>query len=200
MKRILTTVVAAACLAGLTAPAGAQGLRITPKVGLYVPLSDLGQAQTTAGLIAADQTGSLAIGVAAELGLPALPFDIRANVDYKTGSEIEADGTVVENVETKMLAVAGDLVFRLPTLILIQPYVFGGAGVRQYDFSGDVTELQDASDPTVHLGGGVDLSLGVLKLNAELGDYISWYEIQEGADAEMQHDFFVTLGLVFGLL
>ena len=101
-----------------------------------------------------------------------------------------------------MLAVAGDLVLRpLPKLILIQPYVFAGGGWRQYDFDvSNTAALDDAGDPTVHLGGGLDLTLGPLALNAEVGDYLSWYAIQADADDELQHDVFVTVGLVFGFL
>ncbi|MFO7893467.1 MAG: outer membrane beta-barrel protein [Longimicrobiales bacterium] len=205
MKTVLKSALVATCLLGMAAPAAAQApgleLKLNPRVGLYVPLSDLGQATTTAGTIVADKSGSLAFGVGLELGLIGLPFNVRANVDYKTGSEVSTEG-VTETLEPKMLAIAGDLVFRpLPKLIIIQPYVFVGGGLRQYDFDTENTQaLEDASDPTVHLGGGLDLTLGPLALNAEIGDYISWYEIQADADAEMQHDMFVSVGIVLGLL
>lgn len=205
MQTILKSALVAACLMGMAAPTAAQApgleLKLNPRVGLYVPLSDLGEASTTAGTVVADKSGSLALGLGLELGLIGLPFNVRANVDYKTGSEVSTAG-VTETLEPKMLAIAGDLVFRpLPKLIIIQPYVFAGGGLRQYDFDTENTQaLEDASDPTVHLGGGLDLTLGPLALNAEIGDYISWYEIQAGADSEMQHDMFVSVGIVLGLL
>ena len=203
MSSVLKTALAAACLLAFAAPvppAQAQSIKVNPRVGLYVPLTDLGELTTTAGTVVAEKSGSLALGLGVELGLGG-SLGLRANTDYVTGSEIQADGSVSEGTEAKMLVVAGDLVYRpLPRLIVVQPYLFAGAGLRQYDFSEDNTQaLEDASDPTIHLGGGVDLSLGSLGLNAEIGDYISWYEAQEGSDAVTQHDMFVSIGLVFGL-
>ncbi|MGK7311930.1 MAG: outer membrane beta-barrel protein [Candidatus Longimicrobiales bacterium M2_2A_002] len=201
MKTILETVLAAACLLTLAAPAAAQApgveLKLNPRVGAYVPLTDF--SEVTSG-IDTERTGSLALGLGAELGLGGLPFNLRANLDYVTGSEIDAAGTTIDGVDTRILMVAGDLVFRpLPKLILIQPYLYAGGGLRQYDFDTDDTQaLEDASDPMIHLGGGLDLSLGALALNAEIGDYISWYEVQD-SDSETQHDLFVSVGLVFGL-
>ena len=196
MKAILKTALAAACLLGMAAPAAAQAVKLNPRVGAYVPLTDF--TEVTSG-IETERTGSLALGLGAELGLVGLPFNIRANLDYVTGSEIDAAGTAIDGVDTKILMVAGDLVFRpLPKLILIQPYLYAGGGLRQYDFDTDNTEaLEDASDPVIHVGGGLDLSLGSLALNAEIGDYISWYEVRDSEAT--QHDLFVSVGLVLGL-
>lgn len=202
MRTILKSALVAACLMGMAAPAAAQApgleLKLNPRVGLYVPLSDLGQATSA---VVAEKSSSLALGLGLELGLVGLPFNVRANVDYKTGSEVSTAG-VTQTLEPKLLAIAGDLVFRpLPKLMIIQPYVFAGGGLRQYDFDTEHTQaLEDASDPTVHLGGGLDLTLGPLALNAEISDYISWYEIQAGEGSEIQHDMFVSVGIVLGLL
>ncbi len=203
MKSILKYALTAACLLGMAAtvsPADAQLLEINPRVGLYAPLTDLGQAESTAGAIVADRSGSLALGLGVELGF--LPLPIRANLDYVTGAEVSEEG-VSEPTDATMLAVSADLMIRpLPRIIIIQPYVFAGAGLRQYNFDPsdpDVSGLRDASDPTVHLGGGADLELGPLHVNAEIGDYISWYEIQSD-ETEMQHDLFVSIGLVLGIL
>lgn len=208
MKFILKSALVVACLFGMAAPAAAQApgidLKLNPRVGLYVPLTDLGEASTTAGTIVTEKSGSLALGLGAELGLAVLPVNIRANVDYVTGSEVNTEGVTADPTQTTMLVVSGDLILRpLPKIILVQPYVFAGGGLRQYNFDVEnqtTTALEDASDPTIHLGGGLDLTLGPLALNAEVGDYISWFEFQAGADAEMQHDMFVTVGIVLGLL
>ena len=202
MNTILRTGLALAVMLTITAPAAAQApgidLKLNPRVGLYVPLTDLGDATSTAGTIAAEKTGSLALGLGAELGLAVLPFNVRANLDYVTGSEIDAQGSVADGTETEILMVAADLVFRpLPKLVLIQPYLYAGGGIRSYSFETD--ELEDVSDPMIHLGGGLEFTLGPLGLNAEVGDYISWYEVQDG-DSEMQHDLFVSVGLVLSLL
>ena len=201
MKSILKTALVAACMTGMaapTAPASAQLLEVNPRVGLYAPLTDLGDAGSTASAIFAERSGALALGLGVELGF--LP--IRANLDYVTGAEVNEQG-VGEATDATMLAVSADFIFRpLPRLIIIEPYLFAGAGLRQYDFDPadpNVSELEDASDPAIHLGGGAELMLGPLNLNAEIGDYISWYEIQND-ETDMQHDLFVSIGLVLGLL
>ena len=208
MKTILKSALVAACVFGVAAPAAAQApgidLKLNPRVGLYVPLTDLGAAESTASAILDDRSGNLAFGLGAELALAGL--SVRANADYATGAEITEQGVNDSTTKTltTLLAVSGDLILRpLPKIIFVQPYVFAGGGLRQYSFdpdNPDVSQLRDASDPTVHLGGGVDLTLGPLALNAELGDYISWYAVQEGATGEMQHDLFVSVGFVLGLL
>ncbi|MFW6205921.1 MAG: hypothetical protein ACOC5I_01655, partial [Gemmatimonadota bacterium] len=173
-------------------------VKVNPRVGLYVPLTDLGDAGGTVGTIAAEQSGTLALGLGVELGFAAAPVGIRANLDYATGSEISAEG-VGETAERTVIMLAGDLVFRpLPRLVVVQPYLYAGGGLRQYDF--DVGTLEDASDPMLHLGGGLDLRLGTLALNAEIGDYLSWLELQEGMGSEPQHDLFVSVGIVLRLL
>ena len=206
MRTTLELALLAACLTAFAAPAMAQApgldLKLNPRVGLYVPLTDLGDIGGTAGNVVSEQSGNLAYGLGDELDIAALPVGLRANIDYATGSEVTSEGVGDQVLERSVFMLAGDLVFRpLPSLIILQPYFFAGGGVRQYDFTAaDATDLSDISDPMVHLGGGLDLTLGPLALNAEVGDYVSWFEAQEGADSEMQHDLFVTVGIVLGLL
>lgn len=184
-------------------------LRVNPRIGLYAPLSDLGDASSTAATTASELSGSLALGLGVELDMAALPVNIRANMDYATGSEVsvtdEGGAEVGESTETTVLALAGDIMFRpIPKIILFQPYLFVGGGIKQYDFDVENlptgSTLADTSDPTLHLGGGLDFGLGPLSLNAELGDYISWFEPEEGADSEMQHDLFATIGFSINIL
>ena len=52
---------------------------------------------------------------------------------------------------------------------------------------------------------GLDFGLGPLSLNAELSDYISWYDVVAGIEGDseestMQHDLFMTVGFAIGLL
>jgi hypothetical protein len=134
-----------------------------------------------------------------------LPVGLRANLDYATSSSVDLeDGSIGDTNETTVLGLVGDLVFRpLPRVVVLQPYLFAGGGIKQYDFSwddGGVGSLETESDATVHVGGGVDLGLGPMALNAELGDYISWFEPEGAPDSEMQHDLFITLGFTIGLL
>lgn len=209
MKTLLQSVIAAACLVLIAAPAWAQApgidVKLNPRIGLYAPLSDLGEAQDAATDAAAEMAGSLAIGLGVELDIFLLPVDVRFNLDYATGSEVSREG-VAEASDATLLAVVGDVMFRpLPRVIIAQPYFFVGGGLKQYDFdTDDIAGFQDTSDPTLHVGGGLEVGLGPLALNAEIGDYISWFEAQDAAttdgDSEMQHDLFVTIGFSIGLL
>ena len=192
-----------------SAPAAAQvpgvEIRLNPRIGLYVPVSDLGELAGPGAGTTVKMDNSLAVGLGAELQLAALPFGIRANLDYATDSRVntETGGVEEEGAETTLLAVVGDLVFRpLPRIIVLQPYLFAGGGLKQYDFQTDAPEsFESESDPTVHLGFGLDFGLGPLALNAELSDYISWFEIRDTSDeSEMQHDLFMTVGFSIGLL
>ena len=217
-----TMKVVAAALAGIalqSAPAAAQipGLEVSlvPKVGFYSPATDLQTAADAAGEIVDDRGGSLALGLALDLGVPLSPLNVRVGFDYVTASEFTyADDsdpmTAFETTgEQTMLAIAGDVVLRpIPKLLIVQPYLLAGAGVKRYDFSfpeaaesNDADEAfpDDATDFTVHAGIGLDVGLGPIALVAELSDYVSWYEA-EGADgSEMQHDLFLMAGLRVGL-
>ena len=216
--RLLTGLVATCLAGGLAlgaAPLSAQApgieLQLNPRIGLYQPLSDLGQIGDAATNTANELSGSLAIGLGAELAIALLPVDIRFNLDYATGSEVRVeDGDVgtAAGTETTLLALVGDVMLRpIPRIIIAQPYFFAGGGLKQYDFEPTdpdaVATFEDESDWTVHLGGGLDVGLGPIALNAEIGDYISWWEVQSAAttdETEMQHDLFVTVGFSIGLL
>lgn len=200
MRSFVTAVLVGAGLLAAVAPTAAQvpgiELKLNPRIGVYVPLTDLGEL----GGETFELNNSLAIGLGAELQLAGLPFGIRGNLDYATSSTVSADGVEQEGSDLTLLALAADLVFRpLPNIILFQPYLFAGGGVKQYnpeDESGNTT-----TDPTVHLGFGLEVGFGPLALNAELGDYISWYELTDASDeSEMQHDLFITVGIAIGLL
>lgn len=212
MQNILRSVIAAAVIPLLFAPAAAQAqlidIRLNPRIGLYEPLSDLGEVREAGSTIVAEQTGSLALGLGAELDMALLPVNVRLNLDYATGSQISRTENGIEResgVESTLLAVVGDVIFRpLPGIIPVQPYLFVGGGLKQYDFEATdpnvIETFESESDPTLHLGGGVNFTLGPFGLNAEVGDYISRFEFEDqDADSETQHDLFATIGFSIGL-
>ena len=210
-------------LGGLTArtllatPAAAQvpglDLSLVPKVGFYAPATDLETAQSAAGQIVDDRGGSLAVGLALDFAVPFAPVGFRVGFDYVTSSEFTyADTTGADleaTAEQTMLALAADIVLRpLPKLLIVQPYLLAGAGVKRYDFSfsetdGD-TSIEEAfpdseTDFTVHAALGLDVGIGPIALVAELGDYVSWYEPEGGDESELQNDLFIMAGIRVGL-
>jgi hypothetical protein len=204
LRRAAIAALLLATATAVAAPAAAQaGLSLNPRIGLFAPLTDLGDQAIGTGFERAIRLDhSLAFGLGLQLGLPRLPFDLRANLDYATGATVTRHGVDNETGQTTVLAVAGDLVFRpLPRLILLQPYFFAGGGLRQYAFDfDDAAAFRDASDPALHLGGGLDFGVGSLRLNAEIGDYVSRYRLQEGAASRLQHDLFLSVGFIVRML
>ena len=202
---------------GAAVPAAAQvpgiGLDLVPKIGFYTPAADLATARDALGEIVDDRGGSLAVGLALDLSAPLAPVAFRVGFDYVTSSEFtyaDTTGTGVRaSGEQTMLALAGDIVLRpLPRLVVVQPYLLAGAGVKRYDFSfteeagnTDIEEVfpESQTDFTLHAGVGLDLGLGPIALVAELSDYISWYEADGGDGSEMQNDIFVMAGIRVGL-
>lgn len=211
-----TTIALALSLAVLAAAPGAKAqvpgidLQFIPKIGAYLPVSDLGEVRVGAEEIAAEMEASLAVGLGLELDLPLSPLNVRANIDYATGSEISLEGRGIqlsEAVDATVLALVGDLVFRpLPRVAIVQPYLLGGAGIKRYNFdtddlAGGVGDFlsDDQNDFTVHLGAGLDIGLGPLAFMAEVSDYISWFA-PNGGDSEMQNDIFGMVGVRVGML
>ena len=199
------------------APAAAQvpgvGLELVPKVGFYTAAADLEAARTAAGEVVDDRGGSLALGLAVDFGVALMPVSFRVGFDYVSGSEFTYADTTGADLEASgeqtMLAIAGDVVLRpLPRLVIVQPYLLAGAGVKRYDFSfSDVDAGSDAesvfpesqTDFTLHAGLGLDLGLGPIALVAEASDYVSWYEAEGGDGTELQNDLFVMVGIRVGL-
>lgn len=199
----------------ISGPAAAQvpGLEVqlVPKVGFYSPAADLEAAATAAGEIVDERGGSLALGLALDFGVPLSSLDVRIGFDYVTASEFtyaDTTGADVEaNGEQTMLVIAGDVILRpIPKLLILQPYLLAGAGVKRYDFSfaeaaegeTDVDEAfpEDATDFTVHAGIGVDVGIGPVALVAELSDYVSWYQTPDVAEGtHIQHDLFIMAGV-----
>lgn len=198
-------------LCAVAADAGAQvpgiSVQLVPKIGAYLPVSDLAEAQSGAQTIAKELEASLAIGLGVELDLPMLPVNLRGNLEYATGSEVSSEGVGAEANETTLLVVVGDVVFRpLPRIVVVQPYLLAGAGLKRYDFDiqeGTATAFDDESDFTFHLGVGVDIKLGPIALLAEVSDYISKFEPANGttgeSESKTQNDLFGMVGFKVGL-
>ena len=174
MRRI--RLLAALCPLLAAAPAAAQGLnlQLVPKIGVYSGIGGL--TETT------EIKPALAYGVAAEITLPFMPLNVRANVDVVHGGEIEQRTAAEPRVgEVTMTNIVGDLVIRpLPRAVLAQPYFLAGGGIKQYDMDletaagGELSGVEESSSRfTGHVGGGLDVRWGAIAFVLEVGDYIS---------------------------
>ena len=196
MKRYTLVLAAAALLA--PAASHAQGITVTPSAGLYIPASDLYQLRdNTEQIFSVDKEGTFALGLNVELGM------LRGSIAYASGAQLNEGGVQNNDAigEGKLLAVAGDLVLRpIPRLIIVQPYLIAGAGLRREDYSYEDDGVRDAlpkdkSDFALHAGIGADVMLGRLGIVAEFSDFIT----KDETDKWDQHDAFAFVGLKFRL-
>jgi hypothetical protein len=186
-------------------PAEAQ-IRLIPQVGIYTPFGEL--PSPGAGADALQKDGTLAFGAALEIGTPdAVSF--RINALHATDSEVPHTDLGCDDDCARSTVSAGTatLVLRLPNLVLVQPYVLAGGGVKRYDFELDDLEnegvaavLSDQNQLTGHLGAGVELNLGLLRLVGEVSDLVSQFDTEGdvGESGDLQHDVYFTVGLVIG--
>jgi hypothetical protein len=198
MKKVTLFAALLLATAALPAPTTAQlpgiGVRLVPKAGMYRPLGDLAE-----GFRAENHW---AVGVAAELDLPFLPIDIRANVDFTPKNDIVTDSGVRAGTAS-IMNLAGDVLLRpLPGIIPVQPYLFVGGGVKKYRFndftSGVFGSGDNRSEPTLHAGAGVGFGIGPLGVMIEGGDYVSRFE--HAGDSKLQNDLYGMVGLRLGIL
>ncbi|HEY0672463.1 MAG TPA: outer membrane beta-barrel protein [Longimicrobiales bacterium] len=181
-------------------PAQAQipgiNLNLGARVGYFTPLSAL--AETTTGDLKLKP--GLGIGASLELDLPLSPVNVRANVEAALGANVEIGGEEVPDSEVDVVAITGDLVFRpLPRIVVFQPYLLAGAGVKRYSFDVGGAE-DDRSNFTGHVGAGGDLKVGPIALLAEINDYISSFEDESTGDKKLQNDVFISVGFRIGML
>ena len=203
---------AAAVVTAAPLRAAAQGgVRLIPQVGLYVPLSDLGRVQSGGDAVdVAKVESTLGLGLAVEFS-PRRTWSFRINGVYGTESDVPVSGVGCPNCEARstVAVVTGSAVFRpLPNLILVQPYLQGGAGLKRYDFDEDDARaeglealLSDQNELTGQLGAGIEMSAGFARLLFEVSDFISGFDLggdDVEAEGETQHDFFVTIGIALG--
>jgi hypothetical protein len=177
-------------------PIHAQGrIAVTPMVGAYIAGEDVQDLRTSGEQITIEKEATLGLGLAVEFGW------LRGSVAYASGATINETGeTEGEIGEGNVLAIAGDVVIRpLPRLIVVQPYLLGGLGLKRTDYNFDDEGVTDAfdddSDLTLHLGVGADIMLGGIGIVAEVSDFIS----QRGDEEFGRHDAFAMLGIKLAL-
>lgn len=166
------------------------------RAGVFSPLGAL--AETAEGELKLQR--GLGIGASIELDIPLSPINVRANVDAAMGAKVEVEGEEVPDTEVDVVAITGDLVFRpLPRIVVVQPYLLAGAGVKRYTFSSNLFS-EDRSDFTGHVGAGADFKLGPISVLAEVSDYISSFKNEGTDDSKLQNDVFVMVGFRIGML
>ncbi|MEX1184138.1 MAG: outer membrane beta-barrel protein [Gemmatimonadota bacterium] len=183
----------------LAAPTGAhaQGIHVTPAIGVFIPASDLQGVQAGAEDLRGSREGTLGLGLNIEAGW------LRGSLAYASGASVslEDGGTEGEVGDGSVLAVAADIVVRPLPRLLVQPYLLGGIGFKRQDYSyddegaGSNPFTEEQRDVALHVGIGGDVMLGGLGVMAEITDYITRTEDDDWG----QHDAFLLVGLRFRL-
>jgi hypothetical protein len=194
---------------------GEAQFRILPSAGLYMPLSDLNEIRDQEGNTVMDagrRSSTLALGMGAELGGASSSVGFRVQVLYATNSRVPLISAECPGCELRstLLTGTGALVVRpLPGAVVVQPYILLGGGVKRYDFDReDFAEegfdqvFRNQTQPTLHIGAGTTLYLGLISPQIELSAFISGIEGAEGtifvSEDERQTDLFLTVAFPLG--
>lgn len=187
-------------------------VRLVPQVGLYVPTTELGEIDSVEGAVElAKMESTLGFGLGLEF-LPGQTWSFRLNALYGTRSEVPVRGVGCPDcgeARSTVAAVTGTAILRpLPNLIVVQPYLMGGAGVKRYDFDQDAAReeglsafVSDQNRLAGQLGAGVEVNAGFATLLFEVSDLVSGFRPGSGdgeGSGKTQHDFFITIGLSLG--
>jgi hypothetical protein len=174
--------------------ARAQSISIAPMAGGYAQASDFKSLRSQADTLRLKRESKLALGIIVDAGF------IRGSVAYVSGATLTEKGaTNTRSVgDGTLLAAAADLVLRPIPRVLVQPYLFGGAGLKHEGYSYTASGIsgafpQDKSDFTLHAGVGADLMLGSFGVIAEVSDFIS--KNGTAGSGFNKHDAFALVGL-----
>lgn len=198
-------------------PQDAQAqIRLVPALGLYAPLSELGEVREggASTIQAGRRSSTLALGLGLELGSLDGTANLRAEIAYATSSDVPLDAVGCADCELRSTLLTGSVaaVIRpLPSLILLRPYLVAGVGLKRYDFERDdlndegfTNVFRNQTRPALQLGVGSDFRLGPISPRLELATYISRLDALddngqgEGSD-DLQTDLFLMLSLPLSL-
>jgi hypothetical protein len=193
IRRLLSLVsfaaiVAVPCVPG-TISGQARHVWLEPRFGWLVPTRDLGRTDVLGGsgfgiFDRADQTAVLGVAVGVELGGP---WALRSSWDRSLDASVPGEWRCVPFIACPavLLPLEGelsrwtagiDVLFRPATIVVVDPIVFAGVGVRRSRLvwgepEADVTLPAfsfSETEAVYGLGVGVERSLGKLKLFGEV--------------------------------
>jgi len=183
-------------------PAEMNAQTFTPLVGLYAPVSDLGQALEAIDF--GDRESTTAFGLNVDFGARN-GTGFRLGAFYGTDSEVPIDGVGCTTCSARagVFGAGGALLLRpIPWLGILQPHGIVGAGAKWYSIDPKGVEdlVADQSHFMGQLGVGVSIGTGngSTRLIAEISDYMSGFEFIDGESGDLQHDFLMMVGLSFG--
>jgi opacity protein-like surface antigen len=195
----------AAALVAVAGEVQAQGLRVSPWIGMYAPTAKLGSVQA---IEFGEKESTLAYGATLDFGGSNSLLGFRIDGAYATNSDVPIDGVGCTSCELRstVLTAAGALVLRPFPMPMLRPYAVAGLGGKWYDFDIDANlenTLKDQTKFTALAGLGVAFfPNSPINLVVELTDYISGFDFEDGnvsTTSNTQHDLFFKAGLSIGL-
>lgn len=188
------------------------GVRLLPQMGIYSPLSHLGDVweEGRPVLSAGRRSGNVLVGLGVELGSSNGGSGVRGNVTYAAPSEVPVSGPECQGctARSSLLTATVATVYRpLSTLDRVRPQFIVGGGMKRYSFDlhglGDGNGralFRDQTRLAVEVGMGADVSISGVSIQSEVTGFVSRFrtEEEEGVqvdDAPVQTDFFLTLAI-----
>lgn len=109
--------------------------------------------------------------------------------------------------ENRILTVSVDGVYRIPiSRGPLRPYLLAGAGLKRHDMKAEFASAdvvfgfaKSQTNLALHLGGGLDVWLGPVALNAEIGSYTSTFDVDANNQDLWLNDMVAALGLRIAL-
>ncbi len=195
---------AAALLALSSGAVRAQGITISPTIGVYTQANSLDQLRAQADTLSIKRQSALALGANVELGF------LRLGLNYVSGATIKCEqasncGSIQNGGSLgkgKILMGSADAVLRpIPRIVIFQPYAIAGIGFKNFDydtntnFSTAFGNVKSNSTAAFHAGLGADLMFGGVGVMAEVTDYISQGQAGISGNKQLQHDAYGVVGL-----
>lgn len=202
LRRLKALAGATAILALTGGGAAAQGVTISPLVGVYSQANSIDQLRSNANTMSIKRESALALGGNIEIGF------LRGSLNYVSGATVKQSGT--SSIPTtsgdlgtgRILMGAADLVLRpIPRIVVLQPYGVAGIGFKKFDYdtnqnlSSAFGSVKSSSTAAFHAGVGADLMFGGIGIVAEVTDYISQGEADTSGHKNLQHDAYGMIGL-----
>jgi len=193
--------------------AGAQrqsGLSIAPKVGIFVPTTQLGAVPVSPDAYEAHRGPQKAalrpgvmLGMTAQYDLRTRPFGLRVDVAHAPSLDVTVEGQTFDVVRASASSLAISLVkpFRLDQ---VRPFVMAGLGLRAYGFDRSITAGPQFPSSNIDteglLGGGLAIDLGGVAVSAEFEDHFGTFQFDNdmgegGGSRQLQNNVLVSLAL-----
>lgn len=208
--KIRIVVAAALALFCAAEAQGQGGFSIAPKVGIFVPTTQLGAVpispdayDASRGPQKAKLRPGVTFGMTAQYDLRTRPFGLRVDVAHAPSLGVWVQGQAARAVRASASSLAVSLV-RPFTVDQVRPFVMAGLGLRAYGFDRSLTAGPQFPSSNIDteglLGGGVAVELGGVTVSAEFEDHFGTFQFDNdmgegGGSRQLQNNVLVSLAL-----